>query len=144
MWLEVPGMAEKYTYKCDASLRIWNAGPLHERITAETGLHPTRSHLKGTKRHPNAKPEQVWKQDLWTLESPLPKSDIWDEHIRWIWAQVQPHKTFFQQGITGEVVADLCLGCMTDSEAPILRVDAGALGILRELPLGICFNYTPL
>ncbi|QIF02549.1 DUF4279 domain-containing protein [Roseimicrobium sp. ORNL1] len=137
-------MAAEYNYKYNVSLRIWNAGAFHQRITEVTGLLATDSHLKDTKHYPDGPPDWLWKHDLWELESPLPKSESWENHIQHIWEQIRPHRDFFSTIISGDVVADICLGCMTDCEAPILRVDQGALEIMRQLPLGIAFNYTPL
>jgi hypothetical protein len=81
---------------------------------------------------------------MWSLDSPLPRSEPWETHVQWLWDQVRPHKDLFHMMLSGEAAGDLSLGCMSDCEAPLLRVEAAALEILRELPLGICFNYTPL
>lgn len=137
-------MTGRHTYRYHATLRIWNAGAFHDQLAREAGLHPTSSHLKGTMRSATSRHDQVWEYDMWSLDSPLPGTEPWEAHVQWIWDQVRPHKALFQQMLSGPATGDISLRCTTDCEAPLLSVDAPALEILRVLPLGICFNYTPL
>ncbi len=79
---------------------------------------------------------------MWRLQSPLGEGAPLEEHLQWLWTTIAPHKAYFEQLITEAAWADVCLGCMSSSVFPFWAVPADALGITRELKLGLSFNFT--
>ena len=129
-----------YPFRYDASIRIADVGNAHANITRVTGLVPTHSHLKGEarsrfNRHPYA-------GDLWTLSSPLAETATIGQHCDWLWEAIRPHREYFETVIAAASSADVCLGCLSESIYPFLEVDASSLTILREMKLGLTFNFT--
>ncbi len=132
-------------FEYDACFRIAGLGTFHSEITMRTGLKASKKHLIGDLRYPNAKPAKpndVYHEDIWIIESPLPPSVSHEEHLNWLWAQISPHKDYFKIIIEKATWADVMLGCFTSSVMPILKVDQSALTILRELSVSLSFNFT--
>lgn len=48
----------------------------------------------------------------------------------------------FRMYIQKAAWADICLGCFSESVYPVLTVSPEALRILRELEVGVAFNFT--
>lgn len=127
-------------FRYDASFHLEGVGRHHADITARTGLVPKFVHLKGELRRPGG--DRRWPEDLWVLESPLGERASLKEHLDWLWAAVRPHKTYFEGLIAEASRADVWLGCLSESSYPVLQADAASLDIVRELKLGLRFNFT--
>jgi hypothetical protein len=128
------------TFRYDASLRISGIGRHHDEIVARTGLAPMLVHLKGEPRGSTRRPH--WTEDLWVLGSPLGERASLDEHAAWLWQAVSPHRAYFESLLADSSRADLWLGCLSESIYPVLSLDPGSLEIVRELKLGLVFNFT--
>lgn len=76
------------------------------------------------------------------LSSPLGETASIDQHCQWLWETIRPHKGYFEKLIAGASSADICLGCLSESIYPFLEVDAASLTMMRELKLGLTFNFT--
>lgn len=128
------------TFRYDASLRIGGIGRHHDEIVARTGLVPMIVHRKGEPRISLRRP--LWTEDLWVLNSPLGERASLDEHAAWLWQAVRPHRAYFESLLAEASRADLWLGCLSESAYPVLSLDPGSLEIVRELKLGLAFNFT--
>ena len=129
-------------FRFDASLQIIGAGPWHEEIARTTGLIPFRAHRQGESRSKYNDKLGFWPEDLWILRSPLPESEPLEVHLRWIWQAITPHHDYFAKLIARSQSANICLGCLSESIYPFFSVDAESLHILRQLDLGLSFNFT--
>jgi hypothetical protein len=125
-------------YHFDASLRIAGIGEHHEAISKRTGIAPAHAHRKGEPKFA----QKRWQEDIWILESPLGATASLDQHIEWLWNAVASHRDYFQQLISQSSSADVVLGCFSESPYPYLTVQPDSLRLLRELDLGISFNFT--
>ncbi|HEX7865897.1 MAG TPA: DUF4279 domain-containing protein [Variovorax sp.] len=128
-------------YRFDASLRIAGVGVHHDEIFSRTGIASTRSHRKGEPRGRNAA-LGCWTEDLWCLESPLGEQATIDQHLEWLQSRVAPHKAYFIELRARAEWADLCLGCLSESPYPFLSASPGALALMKDLDLGLSFNFT--
>lgn len=125
-------------YRFDASLRIAGVGQHHEAISLSTGLKPTHAHRKGDPHFA----QRLRQEDVWLLQSPLGGGASLDEHLEWLWNAIAPHKDYFRELISQSSCADIVLGCFSESPYPYLTVDTDSLRLLRELNLGVSFNFT--
>lgn len=132
-----------FLYKFDASLRLIGIGEHHEAITRNTGLTPTHVHRKGERRSTRSV-YRPWQEDMWLLQSPLDPGASLDEHLGWLSGAIEPHSHYFRELVEQCSKADIILGCLSESPSPFLTVDAESLRMLRELKLGISFNFTCL
>jgi hypothetical protein len=138
---EIPPLIEcSYLFRYDASLRIGGLGDLQNKIEEITGVKPTKAFRRGDKIGRNG----IRKEDLWLLASPLDKSASTNEHLQWLWHQIKPHTEFFQVLIEKAVWADICIGCLSECSYPMLSTSSESLQIVRELKVGISFNFTTL
>ncbi len=55
-----------------------------------------------------------------------------------------PRTARFEGLIAEASRADIWLGCLSERSCPVLESDAASLDILRELKLGLRFNFTCL
>jgi hypothetical protein len=131
----------RFLYEFDASLRLIGVGEHHDAITQKTGLTPAHVHRKGEQRSTRAvgKP---WQEDMWLLQSPLGPDASLDDHLGWLWGAIEPHRDYFRELIEQCSTADIIFGCLSESPYPFLTVDADSLRLLREMKLGISFNFT--
>ena len=129
-----------HPFRYDASFRIGGVGELHDDISQNTGLSPTRCHTKGQLRFRNSK--KCWDEDIWVLKSPLGELVTLEEHLEWLWQTIRPHQAYFEKVIAKSTWSDVCLGCLSESAFPLLHVDASSLTIARELRLSLSFNFT--
>ncbi|WP_432728938.1 DUF4279 domain-containing protein [Variovorax sp. W6] len=128
-------------HRFDASLRIAGVGAYHDEIFSRTGIASTHSHRKGELRG-RSPALGCWTEDLWRLESPLGELATIDQHLEWLQAQIAPHKAYFAGLCARGEWADLCLGCLSESPYPVLRASPGALAMMKDLGLGLSFNFT--
>ncbi len=126
-------------FRYDACLRLGGLGAAQDDVTALTGLSPTRAHRKGDLIGFRGK---VRKEDLWLFESPLGELASHDEHLQWLWNQIEPHQEQFRKLVQQAAWADVCLGCLSESAYPVLSVQPESLKIVHELKLGLSFNFT--
>jgi hypothetical protein len=76
------------------------------------------------------------------LDSPLGRSEQWDQHLKWLWAQIKPHTEYVKTVLACAAWADVCLGCLSNCRWPVLEARSDGLEIVRQLPLSISFNFT--
>jgi Domain of unknown function (DUF4279) len=127
-------------YEFDASFCITGIGLNPNSITLNTSLSPTHTHIEGEFRSKFTK--RTYKEDMWSLRSPLEGSSSLDEHIAWLWIQLKPHKQYLTEVISKSTSAYIILGCLTESPYPILDINIESTKILRELNLSLAFNFT--
>ena len=140
--LQTPVHYNNLRYRFDASLRILGVGEHHDRISIETGLRPSYVHRAGDPRSKWFAKLGVWPEDAWRLDSPLGEGALLEEHLRWLWTTVAPHKAYFKALIEKASWASVCLGCLSTTPFPFWTVSASSLEITRELNLGLSFNFT--
>lgn len=126
-------------FRYDASLRIAGLGDIQDSITPLTGVVPSHIHRKGDSLGRGGRRRQ---EDMWLLASPLGEDASLYEHLRWLWHQVEPCMEQFRMYIQKAAWADICLGYFSESVYPVLTVSPEALRILRELEVGVAFNFT--
>ena len=129
-----------FLYRFDASLRFVGVGEHHDSILQMTGMNPTHIHRKGEPRF--ARSVRLWEEDVWSLQSPLDDSATLDQHLHWLCDTVAPHSEYFRDLISRASRAEIILGCFSESPYPFLSVTAESLRLVRELNLGISFNFT--
>ena len=127
-------------YEFDASFCIMGIGLNPDSITRNTNLTPTHTHIAGEFRSKFIK--KPYKEDMWSLRSPLSGSASLDEHIAWLWSQMNPHKQYLAEVISKSTSAYIILGCLTESPYPILDISFESTKILKELNLSLAFNFT--
>lgn len=125
-------------YRFDASLRIVGIGQHHDTITQRTGLVPTSVHHKGQPRSA----QRLWQEDVWSLASPIGGDAPLEQHLEWLWNAIAPHSEYFRELISEASRADVVLGCFSESPYPFLTVETASLRLLREMDVGISFNFT--
>lgn len=128
-------------YRFDAGLRIAGVGRYHDEISLRTGITPTRAHRKGEPRG-RAAALGLWPEDLWCLESPLGERASLDRHLEWLRTAVAPHQAYFAELVAKAAWADLCLGCLSESAYPFLSASPTSLALVKDLNLGLSFNFT--
>jgi hypothetical protein len=126
-------------FRYDASFRIGGLGDVQDEIETLTGLKATRAFRAG---EPLGLRGSTRKESLWLLQSPLGERASHDEHVNWLWTQIAPHKDQFRKLVQEAVWADVCLGCISESAYPVLSVEPSSLDIVRELRIGLAFNFT--
>ena len=126
-------------FRYDACLRLAGLGPVQEDIEQVTGVAPSHRHRKGDAIGRSGRQR---KEDLWLLASPLGEEASLDEHLGWLWLQVEEHGEAFRRYIQQASWADVCLGCLSESVYPVLTISPQSLRILRELDLALTFNFT--
>ncbi len=136
-----PIVVSSAPYRYDACLRLFGLGDNQREIEAITGLSATRAHREGD---PFGLRGRVRKEDLWLYASPLDGRVNHDEHIKWLWTQIKPHREHFRKLVKQAASADICLGCLSEHPYPLLSISPESLDIVRELELGITFNFTVL
>ena len=132
--------ARSFYMRFDASFRIGGAGAYHEEITEITGISPSSSHKVGEYRSRYSK--KPWAEDIWILSSPKSETCTLDEHLAWLWSQIQPHEAYFLQLIEKSTWADICLGCLSQSPYPVLSLEKESTNIIKALNLSLAFNFT--
>ncbi|QIL79401.1 DUF4279 domain-containing protein [Diaphorobacter sp. HDW4A] len=125
-------------YRFDAALRIAGGGHYHDSIAQITGLSPTQAYRKGERRFGKT----PWLEDIWILASPLDGEADIDMHLDWLWNAIAPHKEYFRELISQTTSAHVVLGCFSESPYPFLSVKSESLRLLRELEIGVAFNFT--
>lgn len=118
-----------------ATLRIANAGSIHQEIVGETGIVPTLSHRKGDIRSPIAKFKKYWSGDMWQIESPLPPDSDLSLHLNWLWGIVAPHKSYFLSVIERGFGVDVFCGYRSNSDTAGFCITPEALAIFAELSI---------
>lgn len=126
-------------FRYDACLRLAGLGQTQEAIEQLTGVASSYVHRKGDAIGRSGRQR---KEDLWLLASPLGEQASLDEHLGWLWLQVEPHREAFRRYIQQVSWADVCLGCLSESVYPVLTISPKSLQILRELDLALSFNFT--
>jgi hypothetical protein len=113
-----------------ATLRVMCAAERHEELERVTGLTATHQHEHGDPSFF----DEPWPQDLWTLESPLPRRAALGDHLGWLWEQVQPHQDYFRALAAEEgVEVDLFCGYRSDCAECGFGVQPEALKITQAL-----------
>jgi len=115
-----------------ATLRVMCAAERHDEIERETGLVATHRHARGEEGLFG----RPWPEDLWALESPLPRGAALDDHLRWIWEKVRPHRDYFRRLAAEESTeVDLFCGYRTDCAECGFEVGPEALEITQALDI---------
>ena len=126
-------------YRYDACLRLAGLGAAQDQIALTTGLRATHTHRKG---EPFGLRGNTRPTDMWMLASPLGEAANHSDHLEWLWQQVGPHAEYFRILVQEAAWADVCLGCLSESPCPLISVAPESLTLLRELELGLSFNFT--
>src|SRR5260370_13809189 len=78
--------AEENSRWSAASFRICGEMLDLEEIEKTLGIKPTASHLKGQRSRSNV----VYRESLWSLKSPLKRSESLDKHLSWLLHTLDP------------------------------------------------------
>ena len=134
-------MRSSVPFRYDACLRIGGLGDIQEQVLGLTGVLATKSHRKGDPVGLQGRSRQ---EDLWLLASPLGEQASHDEHLEWRWCQIRSNVEQFRILIERAKWSDVCLGCLSESAYPVLAIEPKSLEIVRELRIGLSFNFTVL
>ena len=69
-----------------ASFRICGEVLDLQQIDKKLGMKATHAHLKGQRSRSNV----VYRESLWSLNSPLSKSESLDKHLAWLLNKLEP------------------------------------------------------
>lgn len=137
-WLA--GVAQAHRF--GAALRIGGAGALHQKLQERTGLAPDHVHRQG---EPSGRLRgDTWRDDLWVLESPLGESAWPEDHLDWLRAALRPHLASLEAVVQRARWAEIRLGCISTSPIPMFALRPDRLAPLRELDLGLSFDFVCL
>ncbi len=128
-------MSDESKYLFGASLRIMDAPSRHEEITTTLGIQPSICHKVGDINPQINKP---WINNIWVIDSPLPKDADFDDHLHWIAHLIAPHEAFLHDLKKEGARMDLYCGYTTDSIHSGFEVKAESL--MPFTRLGISFG----
>ena len=72
-----------------ATLRIMGENVPFDEIEHILNLKGSHKHRKGDKRG-----KGVYREDLWSLESPLSEEKPLEKHLDWLWEHLKQHKNY--------------------------------------------------
>lgn len=73
-----------------ATIRIMGKDLRPEEIESALGLKATRAHLRGEVR--SLKHKAVWRESLWSLQSPLASEVNLADHLKWLLDLLEPKR----------------------------------------------------
>ena len=109
----------------------------HSEITKVLGIEPTECHTTSD-IHPRT--HKPWINDIWSIDSPLPRAADFDEHLKWLADLIRPHEAFLRGLSARGARMDLYCGYMTDSIHSGFVVSAESLRLFTSL--GIAFGVS--
>jgi hypothetical protein len=119
-------------FRCGGSFRVMNAPQLHDEI--EKALGPaTHSHTAGSEKV--ERPGKFWKNDIWILDSPLPKERQIHEHLKWLSDFLTPHEPVIARWISQGAKVDLFFSYSCSDNGRGFGVPGKYLGIFDRLDI---------
>jgi hypothetical protein len=115
-----------------AWIRIFGTGLDFDAISGGVGLQPSDVHHAGDPA-PSGTPLP---RDLWSLASPLPRSEPLDSHIKWLARSLQPAYAFLRSLKEKAEVRSFC-GMLIQGDSATFRVSAEALKPFVELAIDL-------
>lgn len=95
-----------------ASLTIYGQGLDIEALSAGLAADPSGIHCIGDTMHSG----QPFPHDMWSLDSPLDRSEPLDAHLEWLQVALSPHYEFLRSvGKTARVVVQCWVQAFADS-----------------------------
>ena len=131
----LPTTEKEPVFRFSASLRIMEAGHLHDEISRKTGIAPTQSHQAGDLAFPGTKITKVRKQSLWCLSSPLDRSLELTAHLEWLWEKISLYADYFRSLVEGGIRMDVFCGYRANSDTAGFSIKPRALRIVHELQI---------
>ena len=127
-----------------ASLRIMNAPKKHQEIEQVLGK-ATHEHKKGDQRiwKGNVVKNRFWPNDVWILESPLPKHYDFNKHLSWLSKKIMPHKDFLSRLKSRKIKIDIHCSYRTGSPTGGIEIKPRFYELLSELniSLGVSIQF---
>jgi hypothetical protein len=120
-----------------ASFRIIDAAALHAEVTSHLGP-PSSSARKGDPL-PYLK-NGKGSHDMWVLDSPLPETSSWSDHLDWLDSRLGPHVEYLNTLKERDVKMDIFLGYRTDHDISEFQVSAGSTEIVSVLGIPLTIS----
>lgn len=121
---------EETRFGFSATLRVMGAAERHDEIEEKTGLSATHRHRRGE----TGLAGRPWPEDLWALESSLPRGAPLSDHLDWLWNRVRPHRDYFRALAAEEgIEVDIFCGYRSDCAECGFEVQPDALKIVQAL-----------
>ena len=120
-----------------ASFRITDAATLHAEVTSRVGVSSS-SARKGD-LHPYLKNRKV-SHDMWVLDSPLPETSSWSDHLGWLDSRLRPHIEYLHALKERGVKMDIFLGYRTDHDISEFHVSADSTEIVSVLGIPLTIS----
>jgi hypothetical protein len=123
-----------------ASLRIYGEIPDLNEISNRLSLKPTRTHRKGEKRAPRS---PLYRQDMWSYEPPVDRSEALAKHVDALWLVLKPHKKYLLK-LKESLSVDVFIGYRSNCDTAGIVVPHTSLEMFRQLkiPFGISIIVT--
>jgi hypothetical protein len=111
-----------------------------EEVEAMLGLHATRTHRKGDRR--GDRNDAVWRESLWSLESPQGKDRDLPEHLDWLLDALEP-KLDVLRSFSVKYRVDLFCGFSSGTGQGGFALDHDRLSRIAKLGVPIVFDLYP-
>lgn len=118
--------------KSRAIIRIFGAPLDFDLIASHLGVQPSRVHRMGDTLGPGG----PFAHDLWSIGSPLDRSEPMDKHLLSLKQILKPHYDFLRSLKEEAQVRSFC-GVVVDGEECTIQLSAEALGIFVELDIDL-------
>lgn len=122
-----------------ASLRILGIGLDFDSISERLRLEPSDTHRKGD----HGLISRPYPSDMWLVESPLPRTEPLDAHIRWLRRVLSPRYEPLRSFMSGYEVSVYC-GITVEGVSCSVRISPETLSIFSDLriPLDLTYIFT--
>jgi hypothetical protein len=121
-----------------ASMRIFGTGLDFDMISHTLGFQPSEIH-----RHGDLGILKPYSEDMWRVDSPLPRTDSLDAHLAWLRQVLSPHYDFLRTLARRFTLSSYC-GVGVDDNHCTFQISAEALKIFLEMgtPLNLSIVMT--
>lgn len=111
-----------------ASLRIFGSGLDFDSLSHQLGVQPSDSHRRGERGLSSIR----YSEDMWSVDSPHPRTSPLDVHLKWLRQVLSPHYDFLRQLKKKYEISSYC-GISVDGDSCRLEISPEALKIFVDL-----------
>ena len=77
---------------------------------------------------------------MWVLDSPLPETSSWSDHLDWLDSRLGPHVEYLHTLKERDIKMDIFLGYRTDHDISEFQVSAGSTEIVSVLGIPLTIS----
>lgn len=118
-----------------AALRVMGSGLDFDDLDARFG-HSLHAHRAGERSRSGA----IYKNDLWSLESPLRHEEVPGAHLAWLTEHLRPHLDYLRELKETATVDVFCAITADDGSGFVLPPDALALPVELGIPVEVSLH----